>query len=75
MPGRAVRGPCADAGRVPQGSLWGPAPAHGVLARERTDAEIAGAMQAVWASPCITGADHDSQRAFLPLDDVPAMVN
>src|SRR5256886_8115252 len=25
--------------------------------------------KAVWASPCVTGADHDSQRAFLPLYD------
>jgi hypothetical protein len=73
--GRAVRGPCADAGRVHQGSLWVPAHAHGVLARERTDAEIAGATKAVWASPRVTGADHDSQRAFLPLYDVPAMVH
>ena len=47
----------------------------GVLARERTYAEIAGSTKAVWASPCVTGADHDSQRAFLPLYDVPAMVN
>ena len=73
--GRAVRGPCADAGVVHQGSLWVPAPAHGVLARERTDAESAGSTQAVGARPRGTGADHDSQRALLPLSDVPAMVN
>jgi hypothetical protein len=73
--GRAVRGPCADAGRVQQGSLWVPAHAHGVLACERTYAEIAGSTKTVWASPRVTGADHNSQRAFLPLYDVPAMVN
>ena len=60
-----MRGPCADAGRVHQGSLGVPAHAHGVLARERPDAEIAGATKAVWASPRVTGADHDSQRACL----------
>jgi hypothetical protein len=71
--GRAGRGPCADAGRVPPGSLSVPAPAHGMLARERTDASIAGAMQAVGASPRVPGADRDGQRAFLPLDNVPAI--
>jgi hypothetical protein len=71
--GRAGRGPCADAGRVPRGSLSVPAPAHGVLARERTYALIAGAMQAVGASPRVPGAGRRGQRAFLPLDNVPAI--